>query len=477
MGVHTVTISHESAIGATMSTSSFSLIVSTPLCEPSAAAGGLTLAAGAALTMAQSTTTVVSSLVATATDLTPAFTISSTEQTCKLTYALAWHFTADSYNLALRTSSTWAIAADTNVATITLAANSGYVEGIHVFDVTVKSIFGAAVTGANTLTFTKSAAACAAQTQLTTAQTTIVAKHRLQAAAAVVSFASGLAPSSTGAFAGCAYQYEVVVPAALNGWLTVSLDKTAPSFTMDKITGITASAHIGRHTVLVKYLTIEGVAAMIGGANAVQSVEIRVNDNACEETSGGALAATAASASGTVLARDLGDAVTATATVGYSWAVTSAVQTCTFTFAPSGTVTNLITVDNTAKQFTVLTNKDIYALGPYTLRATAETVEGDLLTSVWTRNLQFTNVCVDDIITLTAFATAPSYTLWTESAEWDASTLVTTKTHSWCLQYVEWTWTIPSGISSAVVLDTKTNKFSIKKNDDPTLAKAWDFAI
>lgn len=275
MGKHDIKFEYHSAWGLSLGWANLNIIINHASCEPT------TVKIGAATPLKASLTTTTT---VTGVDLTKAFsttTPASTVAVCKYTYTLAWTHATHTYNSKVRTATVLSVAAD-GKASVALKASDNHVDGIHVFTISVKSLFGASVAGTNTLTVTKTTSTCEKATLIT--QTTATAKgpflHKLAAAAAKVDWAGAWASSITG----CAFQYSVTVPSAMTSYVTVSADKTAPELTLKQIANSGNSLPLGRHDFVVKYWTVGGI-----DTKKEATLSVRVNYDKCEATTGSGL--------------------------------------------------------------------------------------------------------------------------------------------------------------------------------------------
>ena len=76
------------------------------------------------------------------------------------------------------------------------------------------------------------------------------------------------------------------------------------------------------------------------------------------------------------------------------------------------------------------------------------------------------------------WATAPEYTLWTDSTVWDVAAQFATKKYPFCMPQAKYTYTIPEALKNHVNQDyASTNKLSITKTDDATLAKTHKIEV
>lgn len=164
-GTQKIKVTHKSAWGAVIEEDTTDVVVNYKLCEPGS--GGLELT-GKAVTCALTETSSVCTV-----DLSTAFDTKSSKKDCTgLTYEAKWHDGADfkhANNNRARSDSTIVVGNDGKTATITLKATSpsgvlNIKDGIHVFDITAKSMFGGALSGnaaaTGTLTITKKSNLC-----------------------------------------------------------------------------------------------------------------------------------------------------------------------------------------------------------------------------------------------------------------------------------------------------------------------------
>jgi hypothetical protein len=446
--------------------------LSTKLCEPGT--GGITLTAKTALAP---TAIADATIKFTDVDLTPAFEISSSLKTCILTYSIAWKHTTHDYNKNVREATLITYDTDKKKATVELKATSNTgIDGIHVFDIKVQSLLGADVTGTNTLSLTHKTTSCEVDTLATgTMQTKGPFKHRLGAVAKVFDF-SGLYALATST---CAFQYTITVPTELTDYVTANIDVSNPSISMKQIDS-SKTAALGRHEFQVAYKSIGGVAQK--AATAKFSMYISADN--CEKTAFNTKY-TVTTDSTKAFTQDLG-AVDAS----LAWAIVpsqDADKTCKFYNTIDTIDTNIKdyivategTVGTGSGTFAVKQNKKMTLLGPYTLKVTFSTIEGDALDTVWTRTVTWTNVCTDDLITYTAFdtTTAPSYTLWATPVATDFMKLVTTKTYDWCLANIVWTFTATTEFKNVADFDTTKATITPKQQDSKDSAKTYEITV
>jgi hypothetical protein len=90
----------------------------------------------------------------------------------------------------------------------------------------------------------------------------------------------------------------------------------------------------------------------------------------------------------------------------------------------------------------------------------------------------YNNVCLDKEVEKTDWKTAPEYTLWTDSVVLDIPGQFATKKYPFCMPQAKYTYNIPAALRNHVNQDYQTtNKLSITKTDDTTIAKTHKFEV
>jgi hypothetical protein len=138
-------------------------------------------------------------------------------------------------------------------------------------------------------------------------------------------------------------------------------------------------------------------------------------------------------------------------------------------------IASYVTADTANNQFSVpLRSAAGNTLGPYTLSVTATTIGGTTISGTsWSRAIQWQDPCNDSVITWTAFATEPTWTLNVANQELDPSTQITVPADKTvCKERIVHTFTVPTDLNAQVASTYNTDKkLKFTTNDVVALAK------
>lgn len=472
-GEYDVTLTWQSVNGVDLSSKVKKLVISQPACEPSTVTiktgvtGSLTVAKTTGTTngLFLTSSSANGAAVDVAVNLDGLFTLSSS--TCVLRYTLAWKY-SNTQNAGTRASTTFVGFANGTgkSGTVKLATNvsTGGVDGIHVFDVTIKSFANNAIATTQLVTITKTSPECEVAT-LVSGVTAIsaVAYQVAQSSAATASWSSSFAKSN----ARCAIKYTVNKPTGWDSYITVTADSMHDAFTL---------AMADSSTVPVGVFTSTVVATTIGGVaqtSATLTITYKIRHATCENSSLYSL--TAGSSTGVAIPTiTLGSAAT---TIPYSFTMTPTLCANAFIMVPSvpSAIASYVTGDTVNNNFAVAYRSAAgNTLGPYTLSVTATTIEGNTISgTTWSRAITWQDPCNESIITWTAFGTEPTWTLNVANQELDPSTQITAPSDKQvCLTRITYTFTVPSDLNAQVASTYNTDKkLKFTTNDVVALAK------